>query len=66
VYGKPPADGIQDYFLLATPPDGIAAQVVSKVTAADTWKGLDEKAEKWLKGVRVHGVGGGTVVKMVK
>ena len=66
VYAMPPADGIQDYFLLATPPNGIAAQVISKVTAADTWKRFDDKAEKWLKGVRVHGVRGGTVVKLVK
>jgi hypothetical protein len=65
VYAKPPEDGIQDYFLLATPPDGIAAQIVSKVNASDTWKAYD-KGGTWVKGMRVHGVGGGAVVEMIK
>ena len=64
VYAKPPEDGIQDYFLLATPPAGIAAQVVSKVNASDTWKEYD-RGGTWVKGVRVHGVGSGAVVEMV-
>ena len=64
VYTKPPADGIQDYFLLATPPSGIATQVLSQVSATDTWPAYT-RAAPWLKGIRVHGVGEGVVVKMV-
>jgi hypothetical protein len=63
VYDKPPADGIQDYILFADRPGGIVTQVISKVTAENTWKGYT-KAAPWLKGVRVHGVDGG-VVKML-
>ncbi len=62
-YVVPPADGIQDYFLRATPPSGDAAQVVSKVKAKNTWKGYAEKAP-WIKGIRVHGAGDGVMVKM--
>ena len=62
-YVTPPADGIQDYFLLATPPSGPAADVVSKVTARDRWKGFTDEAP-WIKGIRVHGVGDGIVVRM--
>jgi hypothetical protein len=64
VYVKPPVDGIQDYFLTAVPPDGPAATVISKVSAKDTWKGYTKDAA-WLKGVRVHGVGKGVMVKML-
>lgn len=60
-YDTPPDDGIQDYFLLATPPSGPAAQVVSKVKATNTWKGFEAS---WIKGIRVHGVGDGTMVKV--
>jgi hypothetical protein len=63
-YADPPADGICDYFLLATAPEGIAAQVITDVSATNTWKGYDEEA-KWLKGVRVHGAKG-SVVKMIE
>lgn len=58
-YVTPPKDGIQDYTLYATPPDGIALQVISTVTAKDTWKAYPA----WVKGVRVRGVDGGIVVK---
>src|SRR5262245_40718262 len=37
-HAKPPKDGIQEYVLTAVPPDGIALQVISRVTAQDTWK----------------------------
>ncbi len=62
-YVVPPSDGIQDYFLRATPPSGVAAQVISKVKATDTWKGYTEKAP-WIKGIRVHGASDGVIVKM--
>jgi hypothetical protein len=64
VYATPPEDGIQDYFLLAIPPDGIAAQVISEVKASDSWKAYTKEAP-WLKGVRVHGVNGGVVTVML-
>ena len=60
-YFKQPDDGIQDYTFEAVPPAGIATQVVSKVTATDTWPSLPG----WVKGVRIHGVGDGTLVKML-
>lgn len=63
-YAEPPADGICDYFLLATSPAGIAAQVITDVSATNTWKGYHEEA-KWLTGVRVHGAKG-SVVKMIE
>lgn len=62
VYRTPPKDGIQDYFLLATPPEGIVTQVLSKTTAQDVWSDFP----KWVKGVRVHGVGAGVKVKMLR
>jgi hypothetical protein len=62
-YVTPPEDGIQDYFLVAVPPSGPAIQVISEVKASDTWKGFRKEAP-WIKGIRVHGVGEGIVVKM--
>lgn len=62
VYRTPPKDGIQDYFLLATPPEGIVTQVLSKTTAQDVWSDFP----KWVRGVRVHGVGTGVKVKMIR
>lgn len=62
-YATPPADGIQDYFLVAIPPTDPAIQVISEVKASDTWKGFRKEAP-WIKGIRVHGVGEGIVVKM--
>ena len=58
VYVQPPQDGIQDYFLNAVPPSGIATTVISQVKASDTWKGFP----KWVKGIRVHGVDDGIVL----
>jgi hypothetical protein len=60
-YFKQPDDGIQDYTLEAVPPTGIVTQVVSKVTATDKWPSLPG----WVKGVRIHGVGDGVLVKML-
>ncbi|MCX7700324.1 MAG: hypothetical protein N2039_05560 [Gemmataceae bacterium] len=62
VYRTPPKDGIQDYFLLATPPEGIVIQVLSKTTAQDVWSDFPQ----WVKGVRIHGVGTGVKVKMIR
>lgn len=62
-YVVPPADGIQDYYLRATPPSGVAAQVISNVKATDRWKGYTDEAP-WIKGIRVHGTGDGVMVKM--
>ena len=64
VYATPPEDGIQDYFLLVVPPSGFVTQVISEVKASDTWKGYAKEAP-WLKGIRVHGIGDGVVVKMI-
>lgn len=64
VYVTLPKDGIQDYKLMSTPPDGPAIQVISSVTAADTWKDFRKEAP-WLKGVRIHGAGDGVMVKML-
>lgn len=63
VYTTAPEDGIQDYFLVAIPPSGPAIQVISEVKASDTWKGFRKEAP-WIKGIRVHGIGEGIVVKM--
>jgi hypothetical protein len=62
-YVNPPQDGIQDYHLKATPPSGVAATVLSQVKATDRWKGYTQEAP-WIKGIRVHGVCDGIVVKM--
>ncbi|MCH9654042.1 MAG: hypothetical protein K0U86_11055 [Planctomycetes bacterium] len=57
VYVQPPQDGIQDFYLKAIPPSGLAATVISQVTASKTWKGYPA----WVKGIRVHGVKDGIV-----
>jgi hypothetical protein len=61
-YVKQPDDGIQDYTFEAVPPDGVAAQVISEVKASDTWESVPD----WVKGVRIHGVGEGVLVKMLE
>jgi len=63
VYEKEPADGIWEYDLLARPPAGPAAQVISKVKASDIWEKVD--ATK-LKGLRVYGLEKGTKTLMFK
>ncbi len=57
IYPQPPQDGIQDFFLKAVPPAGIAATVVSQVSATKTWNGYPS----WVKGIRVHGKKSGIV-----
>jgi len=49
VYVTEPVDGIQDYQFMATPPAGIAPDVISPVHATDSW----DNPPKWVKGVRV-------------
>lgn len=62
-YVMPPKDGIQDYHLYLIKPDGFVTQVISEVSASDSWQ-TDAAALGWLKGVRIHGEGDGVVVKM--
>jgi len=64
VYAMPPADGIQDYHLKATPPSGVVPQVISTVTASDRWVDYQGQAP-WLTGVRIHGIDKGVRVKML-
>ncbi len=59
VYNSPPSDGIQDYYFAAEPPAGFATMVISYATATNVWSDYPE----WVKGVRVHGVGNGTITK---
>lgn len=49
-YVTPPADGIQDFNFLATPPAGIVSDVVTPISA----KYRIEQEPHWLKGVRIH------------
>lgn len=60
-YIRAPDDGIQDYEFSATPPAGLATQVISQVRASDTWSG----PSAWVKGVRIRGDGDGVLVKML-
>jgi hypothetical protein len=64
VYVTPPADGIQDYVFYAEPPTGISLPALTPIKAANKWKAYGKEAP-WLKGLRVHGIGDGIVVKML-
>lgn len=57
-----PKDGIYEYDMTAVRPTGIVTQVISKVTAKDTWE--DPPAD--LKGVKVYGDGDGAKAAKVK
>lgn len=50
VYVTEPADGIQEYDFMATPPSGHAIDVMTHVAAKDSW----DNPPKWVKGVRVR------------
>lgn len=63
-YVQAPQDGIQDYFLVSTPPPGSAASEITEVTAADQIERFTTELP-WLKGVRVHGTGTGVMTKML-
>jgi hypothetical protein len=60
----PPKDGIQEYRLVATPPDGPATQVISTVEASHVIENFTKNAP-WIKGVRILGVGDGVKVRML-
>ena len=62
-FPKPPLDGIQEYRFVATPPAGQAIQALTEVSATDTWNNFRNDAP-WIKGIRVHGIGNGTGVRM--
>ena len=49
VYITPPADGIQDYEFMATPPSEMATDVISQVKGSDSW----DNPPDWVQGVRV-------------
>ena len=49
VYVTEPADGIQDYEFMATPPSGMATDMITPVHAKDSW----DNPPDCLKGVRV-------------
>jgi hypothetical protein len=61
-YVNQPEDGIQDYELYLTKPDGIVIQVISEAQASNT---LPAESAAWLRGVRVRGEGDGIVVKLL-
>ena len=50
IYIHPPEDGVWDWDFVATPPDGIAADVISPVTA----QSVVFTPPEWMLGVRVH------------
>ena len=50
VYVVPPADGIQEFDFMATPPSGVVAPSTEKVKASYTIRDMPS----WVLGVRVH------------
>jgi hypothetical protein len=57
----PPKDGIQDFFLMATPGSGESAR--DTVATSYTWTSATRDAP-WLVGIRIHGADG-SVTKML-
>ena len=57
VYVAAPVDSIWEYDFVATPPSGMATQMITPITAQDTW--ADYPAQS-VVGVRVFGEGTGT------
>jgi hypothetical protein len=51
VYINPPADGIYDADMVATPPAGIALQVITPFEHTEVWEGYPVEH---LKGMRIH------------
>ncbi|MDB5935265.1 MAG: hypothetical protein JWQ01_2609 [Massilia sp.] len=49
IYVRPPSDGIQEFDFLATPPAGMAIQVILPISAS-----VDIEQVEWIKGVRVY------------
>ena len=62
-YQTPPKDGIQDCYFTAVRPTGASAQVLTQLKASAVIIDVDAKAP-WLRGVRIHGLGKGMVLKM--
>lgn len=56
VYATVPADGIWDYDFTASPPSGMATQVLTPTSAEHTWPDYPVTT---LLGVRVHGLDAG-------
>ena len=56
IYIVPPADGIWEYDLHATPPSGGAGQVISTIKATNRWHDYNTAV---VKGVRIYGDGPG-------
>ena len=50
IYITPPPDGIWSFDLVATPPSGVAATVISPIAA----NAVIPNPPPWLKGVRIH------------
>lgn len=60
----PPADGFQEYYLVACPPNGPSTDAIEPVTGCDEWKNYKHCAP-WLKGVRIRGIDGGIKTKKI-
>jgi Common central domain of tyrosinase len=63
-YASPPVDRIHDFFLVATPPSGFAAQVITEIEASVTIERYTETIP-WVAGIRVHGLDGGVQTEML-
>jgi hypothetical protein len=50
IYLKPPSDGIWDWDFVATPPQGIVLQVITRIAA----QSAHFVPPGWMRGVRVH------------
>ena len=61
IYVQPPTDGIWDFVLVAQPPEGIALDVISPISATYVWTSADPD----FKGVRVH-TATNTLVKTIQ
>ena len=49
MYVKPPADGMLDLDFVATPPNGLVLQILSKIAVAKSFP-----VPAWVQGVRIH------------
>lgn len=56
-YVAAPADSVWEYDFVATPPSGMAAQMITPITAQDTWADFPAQS---VAGIRVYGEGTGT------
>jgi hypothetical protein len=51
IYLRPPSDGIWDWDFVATPPQGIVLQVLTRIAV----QSVNFVPPDWMRGVRVHG-----------